>query len=578
MRATDDTYISTDVLILGGGLGGCFAAIKAAEEGVNVTIFEKGNIKRGGNSATGLHRIPLIHPDYNFSFEEFAKLNVKNAAGLCDEDVSCEFARDTLDRILDLEQWGIKVRKDDGDFCLGEGGDISPGSNVIWPPDPTSWHNITPTLAKKVTQYPNVTVINRTAGISLLTKDGVTGSEVVGAVGLGTRTGEFVICKAKAIILTTGGGYRMMRNKDTLYAPTRFILFGCPTNAGEGQAMAYRAGADILNMEFLTISPTWKDFIHWGIGPPLAVKCRALGGKGQHLDSPPEHIASDFELYKRTHSYCFDSEGPLYRDASELPGYPDEKDMMQRLLWNLESEGTSVAYMQLLKERDEDFRKAPVEMEWGPLVLHNNQAGIHMDVNAKSSLDGLYCSGDVMGGAWRQSSGGALVFGARAGRNAAEYSKKVSEPEINLEQVKAEKARILRATDVSPNEGYSWVELEDKIRTIASDYGALFTSNAKLERGLYHFERIKERYLPRIYARDPREMLRVSEVKAIFHNIEAHLRAAQFRKESRYTFQCSGFCRIDYPDRDDDNWLKHTLTRNVNGEMVLGTKEVKRLN
>jgi succinate dehydrogenase/fumarate reductase flavoprotein subunit len=525
MTIGNDECISTDVLVLGGGLGGCHAAIKAAEEGAKVVLFEKGNIRRGGNSATGLHSIIFIHPDYNISYEEFAESNVDKAAGLCDEDVSYEFARDTLDRILDLERWGIKMRNDNGSFNLGQRGDTSHGNNAIWPPDSTSWHDINPVLAKKINTYPNVKVHNRTAAIGLLTRDGVVGTEVVGAVGLETRTGKFVTCKAKAVVLTTGGGYRIMRNKDTVYAPTRFVLFGCPTNVGEGQAMAYRAGADILNMEFLKVTPMWKDFMHWGIGPPLALRCKPIGGNGLSLGER----ATDFDLYKKTHVNAFNTEGPLYRDASVLSGYPDDRDEMQLLQQLLESEATSLAYLQWMNERGEDFKKAPVEMEWGPPI------------------------------------------------SAAEYAKKAAEPEVNTSQVEAEKSNIIKAKDVDPIEGYSWIELEDRIRSIASDYGAFFTNDGKLERGLVHLERIKTRYLSKLYARNPREMLRASEVNAIFYIAEAHLRAALFRKESRHTAQCMMLHKTDYPNRNDENWLKHTVIRNVNGKMMLDVKDVKRL-
>jgi len=265
----NDEYITTDVLVLGGGLAGCFAAIKAAEAGAKVVLMEKAEISRSGNAATGLHRTPLIHPDYNYTFKDFAKLNVQFAAGICDEDVSYEFAKDTMDRVLDLENYGVKVRNDDGSFTFKPAPDICPGTPVIWGPGPTVWHNIKPTLAKKVMSFPNVTILNRTAVVSLLNRGGEIGGGVVGAVGLRTRTGQFVICQAKATVVTTGGSYRLARHKDSLYAPTRFIECGCPTNCGEGIVMAYRAGADIVNMEFAKLTTVWKDFAHWGVGPAM---------------------------------------------------------------------------------------------------------------------------------------------------------------------------------------------------------------------------------------------------------------------------------------------------------------------
>jgi succinate dehydrogenase/fumarate reductase flavoprotein subunit len=569
----NDEYVNADVLVLGGGLAGCLAAIKAAENGAEVVLFEKAEISRSGNGSTGLHRIPLIHPDYNYSHSQFAKLNVEAAAGICDEDVSYEFAKDTLDRVLDIESYGIKVRKNDGSFMFKPAPDISPGNVVIWGPGSTVWHDVKPKLAERVKKSRGTRVFNRVATIGLLTRSGEIGAPVIGAVGLGTRTGQFIICTAKAVVLANGGSYRVGRHKDSMYAPTRFIECGCPTNSGDGQFMAYRAGADLINLEFLELSPSWKDLALWGVGPISAVGRQVLGSGEPGTVHGTE--MSKFLRYKNTCAYGFDTEG-LFYDASFVPGYPEEKGEMLELLWAEENESTSPGYLLWQKERGEDFRKAPIEFEWHPPYIHNNQAGVHMDLNAGSTLEGLYCAGDVIGGGWRQSSGGALVFGARAGRNAAEYAKATPEPEINKDQVKAEKERILKATEVNPREGYSWIELEDKARKIVSEYGPPFTSDAKLQRGLFHLDRIKARYLPKLFARNPREMLRVSEVQSVFFVAQAHLKCALFRKESRSSL-VSILYKRGYPKQDDKDWLKHTVVRNVAGEMTLGTKEVKRL-
>jgi len=567
-----DAHISTDVLVIGGGLAGCFAAIKAAESGAKVVVFDKANIKRSGNGGTGLHRIPLIHPDYNYTFEEFAELNVQCAAGICDEDISYEFARDTRDRVLDLESYGIPVRKDDGSFIFKPAQDICPGEIAIWGPGPTVWHDVKPVLAGKVLDSA-VKVYNRTAGIGLLTEDGQPGGRVIGAVGLGTRTGQFIVCAAKAVILTTGGSYRVSRHRNSLYAPTRFIECGCPTNSGDGQYMAYRAGADIVNMEFLELSPSWKDLPHWGCGP-IGVVGREILGTGEPV-SPSHEEASKFDRYTKTFTFGVDTE-VLFNDASVVPGFPEKKGEMLELLWAEENEATSYAYLLWQKERGEDFTKGPIEFEWHPPYLHNNQAGVHMDTQGASTLQGLYCAGDIIGGGWRQSSGGAFVFGARAGHSAAEYAHRTSYIPINQDQVGAEKRRILQATEVSPPQGYSWIELEDKARQIVSEYGGPLTSNAKLQRGLMHLERIRTRYLPLLYARNTREMLRVSEVHSTFWIAEAHLSSALFRQESRFPY-VSLLYKRGCPIQDDQNWLRHSVIRNIEGQMALGTKEIRRL-
>lgn len=340
--------------------------------------------------------------------------------------------------------------------------------------------------------------------------------------------------------------------------------------------MAYRAGADIINMEFAKLTTVWKDFSHWGVGPAMALLRPVDGWRKQFRPEPGEEISLPGIGYKRTMNFGYDTLSPMDYDTSSLEGYPEEKGEMQRFLWALENESTSPGYFLWMKERGEDFRKAPVEFEWHPPYLHNNQAGIHMDADGRSSLNGLYCAGDLTGGGWRHSSGGAFVFGARAGRKAAEYAKEVPLSDSNAEQVDVEKERILEATRVNPRDGYSWIELEDKARQIASEYGPPYTNDPKLERGLTHLERIRTRYLPKLYARSPREMMRVSEVKAVFTTGEAFLRGALFRKESRAPM-ASLLHKTESPTRDDANWLKHTLFRHLKGEMTLSTKEVKRL-
>lgn len=572
MSRKEDLYINADVLVIGGGLGGCFAAIKAAEEGAKVVLFEKAYLRRSGQMGTGISCMLLIHPDYNISYREFAKLNIESAAGIADEDVAYEFAKDTYDRIMDLEKYGLKVRDDDGEFFFVPAFDVAPGMLRIQTPERGAWHELKPVLARKVESFENIIVLNRTTAISILTAEGEAGTEVVGGLGMETRTGRFVVCNAKSVIVTSGDSNRLQRHRDTMYAPSKFISCGPPTNCGDGLAMGYRAGADIVNMEFGCLGITWKNFDHDGVGQALLSGTVRTGIPGQlsgFMEQP--------EFYLKTHKAAFNSVGPLYADLSESAGWPEEEGKFKRALWALDSEATSTGYFAWMAERGEDFKKGPIEIDWPPLMgVHNNQGGIYIDVNAASSLPGLYVGGDMAAGGWRQSSGGGFVFGARAGRSAAQYAKNKHLGKISAKQLEAEKKRITQSLEILPEAGYNWIELEDKIRQIAEEYGPPFTNDAKLKQGISHLERLKERYLPLLYAKDSRDMLRVNEVHSIYQTVELFLRGALFRKESRST-KLSILYKTDYPERNDAEWLKHTLIQNRFGEPVISTKEVRRL-
>jgi succinate dehydrogenase/fumarate reductase flavoprotein subunit len=284
------------------------------------------------------------------------------------------------------------------------------------------------------------------------------------------------------------------------------------------------------------------------------------------------------EFYRKTMHGGYNSVGPLYVDISKAEGYPDEtKDGYYNVLMMHQSESNMIGTYKWMEERGEDIKKRPVEIEWRPhMTLHNNQCGIHIDTNAATNVAGLYVCGDMAGGGWRNSSAGGFVYGAWAGSNAAQYAKKKSHQKINEDQLAAERNRIVGPLSVDPRIGYSWMEVEDKARQIATEYGPPLTNDAKLELGLKHLERIRTRYLPMVYARDPREMIRAAETKSVFCVVESYLRAALFRKESRSNM-ATVLHKTEYPDRDDKNWMKHSVIRNVNGEMTLSTREPKRL-
>jgi succinate dehydrogenase/fumarate reductase flavoprotein subunit len=560
--AIKEHILETDVLVIGGGLGGCLAAIKASDAGVSVVLMEKAALKRSGNAATGLHRIPLIHPDYNMSWEDFA---VRNAqwGEIVDEDLSYFMARDSQGIVDDLEEWGIKVRQDDGTYKFEMAPDIVfPEKVVIYPPEGES---LKPKLAQQVKKR-GVKVLERTMLTSLLTVEGSSGKKVAGATGLNTRTGDFVVVKANAVVVTTGGGYRTYRHPDSSFASTRNITAGCPTNVGEGTVAAFRAGAEILNMELWKQSPVWKDFEHWGVGPVAYLH----GSKVIDYKGDPLYPSMDMKKKMATwiQAEQLAGKGPIYYDLTYL-----DEDKIKEKEEALRRE--CEAYFIYLKARGLDLKKTPLEFEYHSPYLHNSQAGISIDHNGGATLEGLYAAGDCQGGGWRYSCMGAFVFGARGGKHAAQYAKESAGLKIDEEQVQREKERVY-APLAAKKDGVEPLELEDKIRHIVSDYAGFLRNEGKLTRGLERLSYFRENFVPKLEAKDNRDLVRSAEISAIFDMAEMHLRAALFRTESRY-LPVSVHCRIDYPETDNENWLKHTVLAKENGEVKLTARTPRKL-
>jgi succinate dehydrogenase/fumarate reductase flavoprotein subunit len=568
--------LKTDVLVIGGGCGGCFAAIKAADAGADVTLLEKASIKRGGNTATGIHRLPIIHPDLNMTPEEFAKQTVEWGE-LVNEDLQYVWAKESWGVVEDLESWGIRIRQENGEFKMDSASDIIPDAPITaYPPE---GQTMKPKLAKQVTNR-KVRILERTMVTSLLTEDGETGTRIIGATGLNTRTNEFVVINAKAVIITTGGGYRTYRHRDTSFAPSRGISCGCPTNVGEGGVVAMRAGAEILNMELWKQSPVWKDYEHWGVGPvcfhhgskvidgkgnPITQSVSELVAAGHDMKSAKKHLMPIYNWLKAEH---LEGKGPIHYDLTYLP---EEHIKDKEIALKNECE----AYYVYINARELDFRNKPIEFEIHEPYFHNSQAGISIDQHARATIEGLYAGGDVQGGAWRPSAMGAFAFGSVAGKHAAEYAQKVTLPAVDKKQVAEEKERVFMP--FKQKKGVDPLEFEDKIRHLVTDYVGFLRSDAKLTRGLERLEYFRTEWLSKMIAKNNRELVRSVEVKAIMDMAEMHMRSALFRKETRIV-PLSVHYNIDYPETDDENWRVHTVLTRENGKMKLSKGELRKLN
>jgi len=227
----EQTVVESDVLVIGGGLAGCMAAIRAREMGAEVVVAEKADTRRSGCASTGVDHcwtyIPEIHGP-QLTVEELVRDHTEHAGGFVDQEIATYIASHSFERLLDLERFGIPIRNEDGEFSL-----IKKIHRA-----PTFLHFAGRDLKPKLTRqarHVGARIINRVMVTDLLTD----GNRVVGAVGVSTRNAELKIFRAKAVIISTGNIYRLYMNRSGV----PFNLAFPPHETGDGHGMALRAGA-----------------------------------------------------------------------------------------------------------------------------------------------------------------------------------------------------------------------------------------------------------------------------------------------------------------------------------------------
>jgi len=547
LEKTADEVIETDVLVVGGGIAGCFAAIKARESGLNVVMFEKAAIEHSGEACIGIDHVEAYHEDPSVlpsnpkdTAERIRKMPLVNPTLPYEE-----ILREAYDRVLDLETYGMKVRLEDGSFLVMED---------KWILTMSADEKLR--LAAQVRKL-GVKVINYTQGTDLLTKEGM----VVGATGLNIRNGKFTVCKAKVTVLSTGKVTRLYLNPCALH-PSIFAGWRNPACCGEGQAMAYRAGAELVNMEFSRGGGG-------GGGLPLAGPRYTITRSPDHCVPRDYPVMFNVEGQPTRHEYATllgeagTGKAPFYFDLTGL----DEK---YHKLWLLAQANEHPIILKFMLQQGIDFRTDKIEAGVGvgfPQALDcmgPGQAGVRIDGMCRTNLKGLYGGGDMTGGHYYGALAGSMVFGARAGRFAAEYARKAEDPRIDVEQVEAARKRVF--APLEREEGIHWLEFEKTIQWIVSYYVGVARSGPLMRRGLELLDQLKTRPMSQLKAANLHELMRCLEAQNIILTAETHMRAALERRESRLG---TSHYRIDYPETNDINWGRPIVIKNVDGKMKL---------
>jgi len=543
--------IETDILVIGGGTAGSMAAVKAKEALPNgrVLLLEKANVKRSGAIAMGMDGVNNAVVPGHSTPEEYVKEVTMANDGIVNQKAVLAYAQQSFQTIQELESWGVKFQKtQSGEYDVKKV--HFKGSYVLPMPE---GYDIKKILNRAIRRA-RVDVENRFMATAVLMDQG----RAAGAVGINIRTGEFVVIRAKAVILCCGAAGR-------LGLPASGYLMGTyenPSNAGDGFSMAYHAGAELTGIECFQINPLIKDYngpaCAYVTGPFGGHTVNALGNRFMLSDYWSGQMMMEF--YKELNS----PNGPVYLKLDHLA--PETITEIERVLHVTERPSRGRFH----QGRGKTYANDMVEMHISEIGLCSGHSGsgVWVTERGETTVPGLYAAGD-MACVPHGYMLGAFTFGKIAALNAAEYIRSVPELKLDDGFIEKEKARLLKP--LTNTKGIPAHQVEYKIRRLVNDYLQPPKSAHKMEHGLEYFLRAQEE-VEQISAANPHDLMRAAECGFIRDCAEMAARASLFRTESRWGLY---HYRLDYPEMDNENWFVHAnLKKDETGKMVSFTRPI----
>lgn len=550
--------LKTDLLIIGGGIAGLNAAMAAREEGAQVTIMDKGGIARSGCIGAGVDHFGayLEEGEPWDTKEAWLGYVAKSGHGAADlkvvEAVFCNEIKATIERMA-----RIGNRLDDpatGRFrrtrSFGQ-----PGPYFI----NFEGRNFKPNLARAVRQM-GCQVLEKTMGTRLFTKEG----RATGGLGFNLRTGETYAVQAKAVLVSTGIATRLYENPNG----NPFNTWQSPFNSGDGQAMAFRAGAHLTNMEYMYMTLIPKGFGAAGLNALMGMGGYLINSAGERFMfrySPEGEKAPRGVLVQAVINELSEGRGPVYVDVRHLSS-EEIKHLKATLSWD------KATFTEYLEQKGLDISREPMEImpseAMGRGASDVVSSGVKIDEKCASTLPGLYAAGD--GCDQMRALSGATTGGFAAGRQAARWAKNIRawEP-LNPEETRQEKERLL--APLKRRKGISYQEFEDVMRKVMGENVGLKRSEFSLRNALSKLKKLTP-WEDELMAADFHERARMEESLNLLTIAGIMASAALFRKESRF-----GVChqRIDYPGTDNDKWLGQVVVKRKGAGLDLSFRPLK---
>ncbi len=547
-------FISTDVLIIGGGIGGVVAAIEARGHQVDVLIVDKATVGWAGQAPKAGNGFWVMAPDDDLN--RFVEYHVKEIGDyLNDQELLYSFAGETYGAVERVAEWGVKVTKDNTGKLGTFKHPVSP-----WSQTGVDIAIMLPLRAKA--RKMGAKIVNKVQVVDLLTQ----GERVIGAVGFNLIDNRFYIFRAKATIVATAAcGFNAVR-----------MFNGC----GDGAAAAYRAGAEMRNAEFANFYDIIRkdsgsavygahDYIYNSAGeniskryetkvvPDISLALRL--GMEKEVSEGRGPLRADVGAVEKTYKIVAPKEGEI---DGKVRLFPKKLDMMHRS-----------------KAKELEHGASPSPMPEVTLGLQAGTSPIRVDHEMRTSLTGLWAIGAVsyLGSGWSgavpapgmmRGSGlmYALLSALRGGPSAARFAIQASLPDVSYTEVNRLRedvfAPLRREKGLLPHDAIS--AIQDVVCPVKYN---LRRSKDRLEEALSRIEELRQR-LPELCAKDGHYLGKCHESRSMALCAEMTFRTALMRTESR-----GSHFREDFPARDDRNWLKWIVRRQGTEGMVLTTEQ-----
>lgn len=552
MKIESRKILHTDILIIGGGTAGCYAALTIREKSdYSVIIAEKANIKRSGCLAAGVNAINayIVKGRKPEDYVDYAK---KDADGIVREDLLMTMS-EGLNRVTaKMESLGLVILKDENGEYVARG-----NRNIK-----INGENMKPLLAAAVEKLKDVTVINRINITDYIVED----NTIKGAYGFSIDDGTAYEIRAKKVLCATGGAAGLYRPNNPGFS--RHKMWYPPFNTGAGYAMGIKSGAEMTTFEMRFIALRCKDTI-----APTGTIAQGVGAK--QINSKGEVYETKYGLTTSERVYGtvmenLQGRGPCYLRTEGIS--PQQDESLRKAYLNM-------APSQTLKwvEAGKDPSRQNVEIEGTePYIVGGHTAsGYWVDTNRQTTINGLYAAGDVAGGCPQKYVTGAMVEGEIA---ALDMVKKLDEEGGN-KNIKDTDENDRKAFDEKVNEYNSFLAgktqqftteaIEEAMQKVMDNYAGGISTHYQFNEKQLELADEKIRQLIRLvdglHADDMHELMFVYELKerlTVCLSVIAHLGA---RKETRWHSFAEN---LDHPDKSDD-WMKYVNSKYIDGKLQI---------